>query len=206
VKYYERVDDVDCKILAELQENGRLTITELADRVQLTPAPCHRRLRELERAGVITGYRAVLDPAAVGLGFEAIVSVTLERGDAATVAAFEVAIAAVPQIRHAERLFGDPDYLLRVVAADLNEYAALRDHDLASLPGILRITSTIMMKRIVDNRPLPLPATGGRTRSSLETSGPMPDPAKIGGTFRQIATESAPNDLAQPRRPRLPGC
>jgi DNA-binding Lrp family transcriptional regulator len=159
-------------ILAELQENGRLTVTELADRVQLTPAPCHRRLRELERAGVITGYRAVLDPAAVGLGFEAIVSVTLERGDAATVAAFESAVAAVPQIRHAERLFGDPDYLLRVVAADLDAYAALRDHELASLPGILRIVSTIVMKRIVDNRPLPLRAT--RARTSLAASGPMP--------------------------------
>jgi DNA-binding Lrp family transcriptional regulator len=159
-------------ILAELQENGRLTVTELADRVQLTPAPCHRRLRELERAGVITGYRAVLDPAAVGLGFEAIVSVTLERGDAATVAAFETAIAAVPQIRHAERLFGDPNYLLRAVAADLNEYAALRDRALASLPGIMRITSTIVMKRIVDNRPLPLPGTSGRPRSSLAASGP----------------------------------
>ena len=89
------MDEIDCRILAELQEDGRLTVTELADRVQLTPAPCHRRLRELERAGVITGYRAVLDPAAVGLGFEAIVSVTLERGDAATVAAFEAAIVAV---------------------------------------------------------------------------------------------------------------
>ena len=180
MKYYERVDDVDCKILAELQEHGRLTVTELADRVQLTPAPCHRRLRELERAGVITGYHAVLDPAAVGLGFEAIVSVTLERGDAATVAAFEAAIAAVPRIRHAERLFGDPDYLLRVVAADLNEYAALRDHDLASLPGIMRITSTIVMKRIVDNPPLPLPATSGRARSSLATSGRLPSPQRLG--------------------------
>jgi DNA-binding Lrp family transcriptional regulator len=156
------MDDIDGKILAELQENGRLTVTELADRVQLTPAPCHRRLRELERAGVITGYRAVVDPAAVGLGFEAIVSVTLERGDAATVAAFEAAVAAVPQIRHAERLFGDPDYLLRVVAADLNDYAALRDQELATLPGILRITSTIVMKRIVDNRPLPQPRTRPR--------------------------------------------
>jgi DNA-binding Lrp family transcriptional regulator len=159
------MDQIDCRILAELQEDGRLTVTELADRVQLTPAPCHRRLRELERSGVITGYRAVLDPVAVGLGFEAIVSVTLERGDAATVAAFEAAITAVPQVRHAERLFGDPDYLLRVVAADLNEYAALRDHKLASLPGILRITSTIVMKRIVDNRPLPLPPPGARSRA-----------------------------------------
>jgi DNA-binding Lrp family transcriptional regulator len=152
------MDQVDCMILAELQEDGRLTVTELADRVRLTAAPCHRRLRELERTGVITGYRAVVDPAAVGLGFEAIVSVTLDRGDAGTVDAFEAALAAIPQVRHAERLFGDPDYLLRAVACDLNDYAALRDQKLATLPGVRRLTSTIVMKRIVDNRPLPLPA------------------------------------------------
>jgi DNA-binding Lrp family transcriptional regulator len=163
-----RVDAIDRMILAELQEHGRLTITELADRVRLTPAPCHRRLRELERSGVITGYRAVLDPAAAGLGFEALVSVTLDRGDAGTVAAFEAALAAVPQIRHAERLFGDPDYLLRVVATDLNHYAMLRDQKLATLPGVQRITSTIVMKRVVDNRPLPLPdARSGKPSGSL---------------------------------------
>ena len=156
------MDDIDRRILAELQQDGRLTITELADRVRLTPAPCHRRLRELERNGVITGYRAVLDPAAVGLGFEALVSVTMDREDAGTVAAFEAALAAVPEIRHAERLFGDPDYLLRVVAIDLNDYATLRDQKLATLPGVQRITSTIVMKRIVDNRPLPLPGTQSR--------------------------------------------
>ena len=164
-------------ILAELQEDGRLTVTELADRVQLTAAPCHRRLRELERSGVITGYRAVLDPAAVGLGFEAIVSVTLERGDASTVTAFETALAAIPQIRHAERLFGDPDYLLRVVATDLDDYAALRDQKLATLPGIQRVTSTIVMKRIIDNRPLPLPATKTRPARSTTATPDRPGPA-----------------------------
>ena len=153
------MDEIDRMILAELQLDGRLTLTELADRVRLTPAPCHRRVRELERKGVITGYRAVLDPAAVGLGFEALVSVTMDREDAGTIAAFEAALVAVPEIRHAERLFGDPDYLLRVVAVDLNDYAALRDEKLATLPGIQRITSTIVMRRIVDNRPLPLPGT-----------------------------------------------
>lgn len=156
------MDEIDRKILAELQQDGRLTVTELADRVRLTPAPCHRRLRELERAGVITGYRAVLDPAAVGLGFEALVSVTMDREDADTIAAFEAALVAVPEIRHAERLFGDPDYLLRVVAVDLNDYATLRDQKLATLPGVQRITSTIVMRRIVDNRPLPLPGTHSR--------------------------------------------
>ena len=171
MKYSLRMDGIDRRILAELQEDGRLTVTELADRVQLTPGPCHRRLRELERTGVIVGYRAVLDPAAVGLGFEALVSVTLDRGDAGTVAAFEAALAEVPEIRHAERLFGDPDYLLRVVATDLDGYAALRDHRLATLPGVQRIISTIVMKRIVDNRPLPLPS--GPYHGSRMSRGPV---------------------------------
>jgi DNA-binding Lrp family transcriptional regulator len=172
VKYSVSMDEIDRRILAELQQDGRLTVTELADRAHLTPAPCHRRLRELERTGVITGYRAVLDPAAVGLGFEALVSVTLDRGDADTVTAFEAELAEVAEVRHAERLFGDPDYLLRVVAPDLNDYAALRDHKLAILPGIRRITSTIVMKRIIDNRPLPLPGTRSRkVRGAATTSG-----------------------------------
>jgi DNA-binding Lrp family transcriptional regulator len=170
LKYSICVDEIDRKILAELQQDGRLTVTELADRVRLTAAPCHRRLRELERNGVITGYRAVLDPVAVGLGFEALVSVTLDRGDAGTVAAFEAALVAVPEIRHAERLFGDPDYLLRVVAIDLDDYATLRDQKLATLPGVQRITSTIVMKRIVDNRPLPLPGTRSRRPPGAATT------------------------------------
>ena len=97
-----------------------------------------------------------MDPAAVGMGFEALVQITLERGDAGTVTSFEAAVVELPQVRHAERLFGDPDYLLRVVARDLDNFAALRDQRLATLPGIHRLTSTIVMKRIVDNRPLPL--------------------------------------------------
>src|SRR6185369_11045154 len=112
------VDAIDRKILAVLQDEGRLTVTELAQRVSLTVAPCHRRLRELERSGVIRGYRAVIDPAAVGLGFEVLVYVTMDREDAATITEFETALAAIPAVRHAERLFGDPDYLLRVVTAD----------------------------------------------------------------------------------------
>src|ERR1700727_4104221 len=150
------MDQVDRAILAELQADGRLTLTELADRVRLTPAPSHRRLRELERSGVITGYRAVVNPAAVGMGFEALVQITLERGDAGTVTSFETALAELPQVRHAERLFGDPDYLLRVAARDLDSFATLRDQKLATLPGVHRLTSTIVMKRIIDNRPVPL--------------------------------------------------
>lgn len=148
------MDAIDRQILAELQNEGRLTITELAARVRLSAAPCHRRLRELERTGVIKGYRAVIEPAAVGLGFEVLASVTMDREDAATIAKFESELAAIPQVRHAERLFGDPDYLLRVFAPDLAGYATLRDETLSALPGVQRITSTIVMKRVVTDRPL----------------------------------------------------
>jgi DNA-binding Lrp family transcriptional regulator len=150
------VDAIDRKILAELQAEGRLTVTELAQRVGLSVAPCHRRLRELERTRAIRGYRAVVDPAAIGLGFEVLVQVTMDREDAATIADFEGGLAQIPEIRHAERLFGDPDYLLRVATADIAAYQTLRDTQLATLPGVGRLTSTIVMKRIVEERPYPL--------------------------------------------------
>jgi DNA-binding Lrp family transcriptional regulator len=156
------MDAVDRKILAELQAEGRLSVTELAQRVSLSVAPCHRRLRELERAKAIRGYRAVIDPAAIGYGFEVLVQVTMDREDAATIASFEGGLAGVPEVRHAERLFGDPDYLVRVATADLAAYQVLRDEKLATLPGVQRLTSTIVMKRVVDDRPFPVsPPPGG---------------------------------------------
>jgi len=158
------MDSVDRKILAELQADGRLTVTELAQRAGLTVAPCHRRLRELERIGVIRGYRAIIDPAAIGLGFEVLVQVTMDREDAATITAFERGLAAIPEVRHAERLFGDPDYLLRVATAGLEAYQVLRDEKLAALPGVQKLTSTIVMKRIVDDRPYPALPTAASTR------------------------------------------
>jgi len=158
------MDTTDRKIIAELQAEGRLTVTELAQRVGLSVAPCHRRLRELERAGAIRGYRAVVDPAAIGLGFEVLVQVTMDREDAATVADFERGLAAIAEVRHAERLFGDPDYLLRVATADIAAYQTLRDTQLATLPGVGRLTSTIVMKRVVDERPYLVPPSGTHPR------------------------------------------
>jgi DNA-binding Lrp family transcriptional regulator len=149
------MDEIDRKILAVLQGEGRLTVTELAGRVGLSVAPCHRRMRELERTGAIRGYRAVVDPAAVGRGFEVLVAVTMDREDADTIVAFEAGLAAIPDVTHAERLFGEPDYFVRVATADIDAYQQLRDEKLARLPGVLRMTSTIVMKRVVDARPLP---------------------------------------------------
>ncbi|EMV8748366.1 Lrp/AsnC family transcriptional regulator [Escherichia coli] len=150
------MDNTDRKILAELQSDGRLSVTELAERVGLSLSPCHRRVRALEESGAIRGYRAQLDPGALSLDFSAIVFVTLREGDREAVAAFEAAVTEVPQVIRAQRLFGDPDYILHVVARDLAAFQRLYDERLSALPGVQRLTSTLVMKSVVEDRGLPL--------------------------------------------------
>ena len=150
------MDKLDRNILAELQMDGRLSLTDLAERVGLSLSPCHRRLRALEQSGAISGYRAQLDAEALGLTFEALVFVTMRDGDRDTVAAFEDAVAGVPNALRVQRLFGDPDYLLQVVARDIREFQRLYDEQLSALPGVQRLSSTLVMKNVVENRPLPL--------------------------------------------------
>ncbi|SDG87317.1 DNA-binding transcriptional regulator, Lrp family [Pseudomonas flavescens] len=150
------MDRLDRKILAELQKDGRLTVTELAERVGLSLSPCHRRVRSLEESGAIQGYRAQLDLASLGLNFSAVVFATLREGDRAAVAAFEAALVDIPQIVEAQRLFGEPDYLLHVVARDLPAFQTLYDENLSGLPNVQRLTSTLVMKRVIQDRELPL--------------------------------------------------
>ncbi|WP_091248190.1 Lrp/AsnC family transcriptional regulator [Arthrobacter sp. ok909] len=145
------IDNIDRSILRHLQMDGRMTATALASKVGLTVAPCHRRLRELEAAGIIRGYRADIDPAAVGLGFEAIVFVTLRQVDRSTMEIFENRVADNPNIVEAQRLFGSPDYLLKVIAEDLPSYQRFYDSELTSLPGVERLTSTLVMKNLKSN-------------------------------------------------------
>lgn len=150
------MDKIDLKILAELQSDGRLSVTELAERVGLSLSPCHRRVRALEESGVIRGYRAQLDPGVLGLNFSAMVFVTLREGDRQAVEAFETAVVEISQIVEAQRLFGDPDYLLHVIARDLPAFQKLYDERLSALPNVQRLTSTLVMKRVIQDRSLPL--------------------------------------------------
>ncbi|WP_364746522.1 Lrp/AsnC family transcriptional regulator [Arthrobacter sp. LAR12-1-1.1] len=145
------IDNIDRSILRYLRSDGRMTATALAAKVGLTVAPCHRRLRDLEAAGIIRGYRADIDPAAVGLGFEAIVFVTLRQVDRSTMEIFENRVADNPNIVEAQRLFGSPDYLLKVIAEDLPSYQRFYDSELTSLPGVERLTSTLVMKNLKAN-------------------------------------------------------
>ncbi|MGO4472084.1 MULTISPECIES: Lrp/AsnC family transcriptional regulator [Arthrobacter] len=145
------IDGIDRTILRHLKEDGRMTATALAAKVGLTVAPCHRRLRDLEASGVIRGYRADIDPGAIGLGFEAIVFVTLRQADRTTMSEFEDRVAAIPNIVEAQRLFGSPDYLLRVIAADLPAYQRFYDDQLSALPAVERLNSTLVMKNLKPN-------------------------------------------------------
>ena len=150
------MDRIDRKILAQLQADGRLSVTELAERVGLSLSPCHHRVRALEDSGVILGYRALLAPSELGLNFSAMVFVTLREVTRQAITDFETAVIETSQIVDAQRLFGDPDYLLHVVAADLPAFQQLYDERLTSLPNVQRLTSTLVMKRVIQDRMLPL--------------------------------------------------
>lgn len=131
-----------------------MTATALAAEVGLTVAPCHRRLKDLESAGVIRGYRADIDPGKVGLGFEALVFVTLK--DRQSLGPFEAAVGQIPRISEALRLFGEPDFLLKVIAEDLPSYQRFYDEVLVGLPGVEKLNSTIVMKNVKGAGGLPL--------------------------------------------------
>ncbi|WP_145647756.1 Lrp/AsnC family transcriptional regulator [Pseudoduganella lurida] len=149
------MDEYDRKILAELHKDGRLSLTDLGERIGLSLSPCHRRVRALEDAGIISGYRATINPSAIGLNFASIVFVTLSNTDRRSVQAFEEAVPAVPEIIQAQRLFGDPDFILHIITTDLAAYQRLYDEGLSTLPNVLRLRSTLVMKTIVQNRALP---------------------------------------------------
>ncbi|GGE60181.1 Lrp/AsnC family transcriptional regulator [Nesterenkonia cremea] len=142
------VDDLDRAIIAELQNDARLSNTELARRVGLTPAPCLRRVQRLEREGVIEGYHAALNPKAAGKGFEVIVAVDIAVNNTATVQDFEAAAVAVPEVTEVRRMFGQPDYYLRVQVADGEAYEALSISTLSQLPAVSRVLSHQTMRRL----------------------------------------------------------
>ena len=150
------MNKIDKKILAYLQAEGRLSVTELAERIGLSVSPCHRRVKVLEDTGVIQGYRAQLNPELVGLNFSAIIFVTLKDGNRDSLQAFEAAIIDIPQIVQAQRLFGDPDYLLQIMTTNLASFQKLYDEKLSAIPSIQRLTSTIVMKDVVSGRLLPI--------------------------------------------------
>ena len=145
---YSAMDRIDRAIIEQLQADGRLTNLELAERVNLSPSPCLRRVRNLESSGVISGYHAAINPAAVGRGFQVLVHVEMAVQDRPTIEAFEDEVRLLKEVTQCRRMFGQPDYLLWVAVADLDAYERLYMSKLAGLPGVARTNSQFTMKTV----------------------------------------------------------
>ena len=147
-QYSATMDDVDRSILDVLDQDGRISNAELAERVGLSPSPCLRRMRRLERTGVIRGYRAVIDPAAINRSLKVLVGVRLVRHARTDVVAFENAVIELPEVQCTYHVAGNFDYILQVEVADLPAYEDFHAHRLAALPSVAAVTSYMTMKTL----------------------------------------------------------
>jgi Lrp/AsnC family transcriptional regulator, leucine-responsive regulatory protein len=146
------LDAIDHRILLALTDEGRISNVDLAAKIGLSASACLRRVQELERSGVITGYRATLDPVSMGIGFAAYVAVGLSRHIKDEQLGFEAAIARAPQVRECHNVTGSFEYLLRVETTDLAAYKHFHTEVLGALPQVSTITSYVVMGSPKDER------------------------------------------------------
>ena len=150
------LDRTDLLLLAELQQSGRQTNAELAERVHLSPSACLRRVQRLERDGVIAGYRAEVDPDRIGLGLHAFVRVQLTRHDAEAVAAFAGFVNDWDEVVACHALTGDMDYLLQVVVRDLEHFSRFLLDRLLNQAGVADVNSSFVLRTVKAFRGLPV--------------------------------------------------
>jgi len=151
-----KLDSIDWKILAILQDNARIANVELSEKVHLSPSPCLARVRALERDGFIKNYVTLLDPRSVGLGVNVFVQVRLEKQIESALNAFEKAVAARPEIMECYLMTGQADYLLRIVVSDLEDYQKLLTEFVAKIAGVGNIQSSIALKQVKYKTALPV--------------------------------------------------
>ncbi|MEL6857877.1 MAG: Lrp/AsnC family transcriptional regulator [Pseudomonadota bacterium] len=150
------MDSKDRQIVQALQADGRLTNQDLSEHVNLSPSPCLRRVRLLEEQGVIKGYTALVDQKAWGLPVTVFIRIKLERHGDAAVSAFERAIQDLPQVMDCWLMTGRSDYLLRVIAADLDDYEAFVRRELQRVPGIASIDTSFAYGSVKHAQVLPI--------------------------------------------------
>jgi Lrp/AsnC family leucine-responsive transcriptional regulator len=152
------LDRIDLQLLAELQREGRLSNADLAERVHLSPSACLRRVQRLERAGVIGGYAAKVDPERVGLGLQAFVRVQLSRHDAGAIDAFSGFVEQWDEVVACHALTGDMDYLLQVAVRDLEHFSRFLLDRLLNQAGVADVNSSFVLRTVKAFHGLPLPS------------------------------------------------
>ena len=151
-----KLDEFDRNILKALQRDGRMSNAALAKAVNLSESACLRRLRNLEDRHVIEGYAAKVNPAAVALSMSVFVTLSLTEQSQGALTAFETAVAQIPEVMECYLMTGSSDYLLRMVARDVEDLERLHAQRLTRIPGVSRITSSIAMRTVVKRTGLPL--------------------------------------------------
>jgi len=151
------LDRYDWQILRVLQEDGRISNQDLADRIGLSPSPCLRRMRALEESGLITGYRALLDARKLGLSLMALIYISMDQHTPERFTSFDAAIVEIPELLECLLITGqDADYQLKVVVRDMDAYQELLLSRLTRIPGVTGVHSSFVLRRVVDRTALPL--------------------------------------------------
>ncbi|MEJ2591264.1 MAG: Lrp/AsnC family transcriptional regulator [Candidatus Thiodiazotropha sp.] len=152
-----KLDRYDRRILETLQQDGRISNQDLAERIGLSPSPCLRRVRALEEAGIIAGYRAHLDAAKLGLSLMALIHIAMDRHTPERFANFESRVAALPEVLECLLITGqDADYQLKVVVRDMQAYQELLLNKITRIEGVSGVHSSFVMRQVVDKTSLPL--------------------------------------------------
>jgi DNA-binding Lrp family transcriptional regulator len=169
-----KLDEIDIKILHCLQDDARISNVELANRVGLSPAPCLRRVRELEHAGIVRRYVTLVDPAAVNLNVTVFVQITLDLQVEGRLEIFEQAIMRRPEVLECYLMTGDADYLLRVVVPDVSAYEAFLRDALTTIESAAGIKSSFALKQVKYSTALPLANGIGGTALAATTAAAKP--------------------------------
>lgn len=159
------LDAIDRQLLSALQANARLTTSELAQATGLSQSPCWRRIRRLEEAGLIAGYRARLDRRKIGYGVVAFVSITIDHQNDARNTLFVEAVNAIPEVVMFHAVTGSADFLLMVVAEDLDSYSTLLQHKLHRLPGAQQVQTNVSLREFKSFDALPIPVGTTKPRA-----------------------------------------
>ncbi len=156
-----KLDQYDRQILELLQRNGRMTNRELAQRISMSPSPTLERVKKLERAGIIQGYTALVDPTKVGIGIFTFVQVTLARHGKSSVVAFIEAVEKMPEVLECYHITGPADFLLKVGAKDILAYEDFILHKLTEAPGVQNLQTLVVLSTIKRETALPVLQNGG---------------------------------------------
>ncbi len=165
------LDRFSLAILAELLRDSRQTLQQIAERVGLSPSPCWKRIKEMEAAGVIRGYTAVIDPAKVGLGLRVIVEAHLGQHSEQNVRQFEKTVAASAPIVHCYSTTGESDYVMDVLMPDIKRYEQFLHETLFRLPGVTKLRSAIVLKELKSEMRLPAPEAAAPARPTRRRPG-----------------------------------